>query len=243
YTYEGLMFVKKTGNKYTFIYNLKIWGTTKLLYDKHNLCIWVYTSSTGLLQFKLTEEKQLDGKYINDISQMFNTKYGIIFYNGERLLQYKKDKLVPLDQGIFQAVKGPNIRSLDISKDGNQIAFIQENKISLVVSLPDGNLHSYDKVLSALGDDLLKEDSFLELENNELRIATNRGVTVFNLSHKSNFPTKNRPVISSVRIKGDKEVTRHFFFPYENNKISLSSGKKDVEFRFGIHTVQYEIDE
>jgi len=243
-TYDGLMFFERKPYGFELKYNLNIWGNPICEYDKANECMWVQSSTAGLLQFKLNEDNTLDGSNINGIKHLFVTDYGFVFYNGEYLLEYKDGMMHKLDQGIFENAKGAGIQALDISKDATHIASVQNNKVCLTVSLPDGNFHSYDNTFSSIGNNLLDEYSFIDLNNDELRIATDRGVTVFNMSFKSpSLLVDKKPVISSVDISENNEVINHLHYPFKDNSIALSAGKKDIEFRFGYPAQAYDVVE
>ncbi len=231
-TYDGLFMVERKQGKFVFRYNLNIWGNPKLVFDPSVNGIWVYSNTSGLLLFKLDEQGELKGEGFPGIKQMFDTDYGLVFSNGQALLTYNGLAFNTLNQGIFESVSGESLQALDISANGSQLAWIEDNTVHLTVSLPDGNLYAYDKLLSPLSNNLLEENSFLDLEGHELRIATDRGVKVLDMNYKSSPSLYNKPLVTSLKVAGDEQSSL-YYFPFTGGGLEFSGGKKDLEIRFG----------
>ena len=240
-SYIGVLLMKKVGDRFHFIENLHLWWNPQLVYDDKNECIWADANDSFLYQIVLDENDHPIIKSFEDISGMFNTTSGLFFYTGEYLCQYSGGHFVKTENPFLNIAKGAGIQALEISSDKNTIAYIQDNVVHLTVRLPDGNLYAYDKLLSALGNNLVEGNVYLDFHENLLRVSTDRGVMVFDTRFSSQFKENSAPVISSLRILN--EDIEPYYLPFTNNCIELDNGNKDFKLNFGIEASTLDIVE
>ncbi|SMO83760.1 DNA-binding transcriptional regulator, CsgD family [Saccharicrinis carchari] len=240
--YHGVLLVKYTQGKFQFISNLNVWGNPKLHYDAQADCIWGDTKKKPLVQFQLKNDK-VNIRLHENMERFFETRAGLVFYNGMILMAYEPDANVfsKIQQAPFSHVAEKGIAALDIAENNGAVAYIANDEIKLFVTLPDGTVHSYEKFISSVKYDLIKADPFLNLYNNELRIATDRGVVVFNLEYQSSA-IQEKPVITSVNI-GSKGMHKKLFFPFKDSTINLMKGRYDLQLQFASPYSDYEFTE
>lgn len=229
--YSGLLLVKYIQGKFHLISNLYVWGNPKLYYDPEADCIWGDTKKKPVIQFKLKKD-DVEIKQHEGIERFFNTQSGLVFYNGLSLMSYEAhtNQFIKIDKAPYTLLAEEGVTALDISDNNGAIAYVANDEIKLFVTLPDGTVHSYEKYISAIKSNLIKSDPFLNIKNNELRIATDRGVTVFNMGYQSS-PIQKVPVITSINI-GSKGAYQKIFFPFKKNTINLAKGKYNLQFQF-----------
>ena len=104
--------------------------------------------------------------------------------------------------------------------------------------LPDGNIHSYDAILKSLSNDIVEYHQFIEVDKQELVLATDRGLVVFDLNFNSAFKKSSVPVISSVNVLNERGNKK--YYPYSVDRVYLGKGSKSIEFRFGINKSTYD---
>jgi DNA-binding CsgD family transcriptional regulator len=240
--YTGVLLARYFHGNFQIVTNLNVWGNPKLHYDAQSDCIWGDTKKKPLVQFVLATDK-VDVKWHEEIERFFNTQSGLVFYNGLNLLTYESgsETFVPMGQAPYNQIAEKGISTLDIAGNNGAIAYVANDEIKLFVTLPDGTIHSYEKFISSIKDDLIKADPFLNLHNNELRIATDRGVVVFNLEYQSSA-IQNKPVITSVSI-GSKGIYQKFYFPFQDSTINLPKGRYNLQFQFASPYSDYEFTE
>jgi len=237
-TYHGVILIYRQDSHYYFVDNLSIWGNYKLIYDRDNNCIWADVENKFVLKLILGPDNRVIQEEQDGITNVFETGNGILFSNDEQLLRYNGQEFYVPDQPLIRAVKGKGIMALDFNREGSAIACIQGNEIRLEVLLPDGNIHSYNTVLRSLAQKIVKGDEYLDLDENVLRVATDRGVTIFDINYKSGYKNSSRPVISSMTLLN--EGHRKWFFPYPEEGIVMEQGNKDLRFRFSINKSEYD---
>lgn len=240
-TYHGLILTRREGEQFIYIKNLNVWGYPKLLYDKHNQCVWTEIQGRDIVKLSLSSDFSVMEDELSGISKVFNTRNGFYFSNDENLLQYKNEKFIKPDHPLLNAVTGGDITALDISSDGNIVAYIQHNEVKLQVLLPDGNIHSYNSLLKSLGKNVNQGSEYIDLRNDFLRLATDRGVTVFDINYRTGFKKSSSPVISSLTLLNKKY--RHMFFPFSQEGLSFDAGNKDIKFRLSINKSDYDVVE
>lgn len=229
--YSGLLLVKYESSKFNLITNLYIWGNPKLYYDSKTNSIWGDTKKSPLMQFQLNNDS-VQVKEHHKMERFFETPAGIVFYNGHKLNEYHPEtgNFQEIQQSPYNLIHHREITALSVDKNLGAIAYVTKNEINLLVTLPDGTVHSYGNYISNINSDLVKSDPFLEIVNNELRIATDRGVIVFNMEYQSS-PIQKAPVITSVNI-GANGVYQKTNYPFKNNTIHLEKGRYNLQFQF-----------
>ncbi len=240
-TYIGVLLMKKEGEVFHFIENLHLWWNPQLVYDAKNKCIWADANDSFLRQIILDDKNRPVIEDFSDIKAMFTTASGLYFYNGNFLSQYRNNQFVKTDNPFINAASGPGLQDMDVSSDKNTIAFIQNNVVHLNVRLPDGNIYSYDKLLSALGNNLVEGNAYIDIHKQFVRVATDRGVMVFDTQFTSQFKNNSAPVISSLKVLNEDMPPYHM--PYNNNCIKLDNGNKDFKLNFGIAASKFDVVE
>ncbi|WP_162198288.1 triple tyrosine motif-containing protein [Geofilum rubicundum] len=240
--YTGVLLARYLQGKFYIVTNLNVWGNPKLYYDAESDCIWGDTKYKPLVQFVLNTD-EVEVKWHDEMERFFKTQSGLVFYNGLGLLSYESDSetFVPIEQAPFNQVAEKGISTLDIAVNNGAIAYVANDDIKLFVTLPDGTVHSYEKFISSVKNDLIKADPFLNLYNNELRIATDRGVVVFNLEYQSSAIQK-KPVITSVNV-GSMGTYQKFYYPFKDRTINLPEGRYNLLFQFASPYSDYEFTE
>lgn len=229
--YTGVLLARYAQGGFQIVTNLNVWGNPKLYYDAQSGCIWGDTKRKPLVQFVLKND-MVELVRHDEIERFFVTQSGLVFYSGQHLLTYDSgsDAFKVIQQAPYNHVNERGISALDIGLNNGAIAFVANDAIRLLVTLPDGTVHSYDKFISSVADDLIKADPFLNLYNNELRIATDRGVVVFDLGYQSST-IQEKPIITSVNI-GSKGIYEKLFYPFKDSTIHLPKGRYDLQFQF-----------
>lgn len=238
-TYHGLILTRKEGANFTYVENLDIWGTKKLIYDIENTCIWVEFNEKSISKLTLDLNNKIEEEKIPDFSVVFNTENGIYFNNTESLFKYKNGKFLLSDQSLIKSIKG-SIQAMAYSKNGC-LAYLQNKELKLNTLLPDGNTYSYNSLLKPLGKNALSYFEYLDFDKNLLRLATDRGITTFDINYQSKLKKYSDPVISSFTILN--EDNNKFYLPYPTEGIKLSSGNKDLKFKFSINKLKYDVVE
>ena len=240
--YAGVLLARYSQGKFHIVTNLNIWGNPKLYYDARSDCIWGDTKNKPLLKFVLKNDR-VDVKRYDEIERFFNTQSGLVFYNSLNFLAYdsEADVFRYMTQSPYNHIIENKISALAVARNNGAIAYVANDEIKLLVTLPDGTVHSYEKFISSVNEDLIKADPFLYFHNNELRIATDRGVVVFNLGYQS-MALQDKPIITSVNV-GTKGSYQKFFFPFKDSTIHLPKGRYDLQFKFASPYSDYEFTE
>lgn len=237
-TYNGMVLMKKGTDGFKYIKNLNIWGNKKLVADFENNCIWSEFYKKSISKLTLGEDGTIKEEVFNDFFSFFNTKNGVFFSDNEYIYQYKKQKFVLASQELTKNIKGP-IDAMDYS--GGHLGYIQNHEVKLSTLLPDGNIYSYNTLLKPLGKNTVYNFEYLDLDNNILRLATDRGVCTFEINYETTLKKNSEPVVSSLTVLN--EENKHFRFPYSAKVLELSSGKKDLKFRYSINKFKYDVVE
>lgn len=240
-TYQGLILMYGKGQDFHYVDNLQLWGVSKLVWDEAHQCVWAEFLNKSVRQLKLNDDLSVSIEEYSEIFSVHKTGNGLFFSDNTEILEYSLGVFRKADHPLLDVVKGADIRALDFSPEGNSIAYIQDHEVKLFVLLPDGNTHSFNALLKALGKNTLADMEYLDLQNNILRLATDRGVTTFNLQYKSNYKKNSGPVISSLSVLNDER--KQWFFPYPEEGIKFSSGKKDLKLHFSINKSTYDVVE
>ncbi|WP_194766338.1 hypothetical protein [Tamlana sp. I1] len=238
-TYHGSVLMEKVGEQFNYIKNLNLWGNRKLNYDKTNRCIWGEFTDKGICQLSLSPNFTVEKKEFLNFSKVIKTENGFYFSDNKALFQYKEGAFHPSEHALVKTVKGP-IQAMAFNKKG-YLAYVQNREIKLSVLLPDGQIHSYNTLLTSLGENTISEFEFIDFHNDLLRLATDRGVTTFDINYQSNLKKFSKPVISSFTVLNEKNKTFHL--PYPKDGIHLDSGNKDLKFKFGINKSNYDVVE
>ncbi|WP_109617033.1 triple tyrosine motif-containing protein [Sediminitomix flava] len=237
-TYEGVLLMKREDNRFYPLENLHIQELPKLTYDHKNDCIWTEARDKVVHKLLLKQDNSVEKTRFDNLKRVFPTKKGLYFSDGKNILQYQKEHFFVSENRLIEQVNGTNFKFLDISLDGNALSYISEQEIGLLVRLPDGNVHSYSSLLGSLSDGLLNGYEFLSLEENTLRIATDRGLVILDYNFRSEFRTATDPVISSITVLGDQP--QKVFYPFNTKGVSLPSGPKDFLIRGIVNSSKYD---
>ncbi|MFZ5940619.1 MAG: triple tyrosine motif-containing protein [Bacteroidota bacterium] len=240
-TYQGVILLRKQGNQFISEDNLSIWGNYRLIYDEANTCIWADVYKGSIYKICMNQDRSVKKEEMKGITRVFETGSGIYFSNEKSLLKYNEVGFYVPDHPLLNIVKGENIAALDFSPEGNAVAFIQGGEVKLYVLLPDGIIHSFNTGLRSLNTQIVSVYEFLDLNGNMLRLATDRGVTTFNILYNSRYKKSSQPVISSMTVLN--EGHRQWFYPYPMEGIHLSKRNKDLRFRFSINKSEYSVVE
>ncbi|WNJ19297.1 hypothetical protein [Pontibacter sp. G13] len=240
-TYNGLFLARKDENGFRFLQSLNIWSQPRLTYDAKNQCIWGQIMHFHVLKFSLQPDATVDVQEYREMGKVFDTDFGLIFTDRSRFYEFRKGEFQELDHPLINLLKGNQIQTMDMSRDGNSLAYIQDHEVKLNVLLPDGNPYSYHTLLKSLGQNTIPDYEFLDLDGNLLMVATDRGVKTFDIDHRSPFKKHSKPVISSITVLNEDH--RRLFFPFPSEGLSFSSGNKDLALKFGIHKSKHDIVE
>lgn len=240
-TYKGVYLMKKRGGAFDFIENINLWWNPHLAYDANNECIWADANGSTVVQLRLSKEHTVLKEDFQKMQSFFSTNAGLFFYDGKDLSEYSSGRFIKVQNALINIARGAGLEALDVSADLQTIAFIQEGKVKLSVGLPDGNVYSYDKLLSALGNNIISGNEYISISDHLVRVATDRGVMVFDTNFKSAFKKESTPVVSSVTILN--EDIRQIFEPYINDEIHLPAGNKNIQLRLSIDKSAYDVVE
>ncbi|WP_044206523.1 hypothetical protein [Flammeovirga sp. OC4] len=238
-TYKGLQnFIKTEEGYYYFVNEVDLWGEAKLINDKENGCIWVNIKEADLVQLKMTPDFSMDKKVCYGIKKAYNTKNGIVFSDGEQFKLYQNGKFIDSNSTLLKSINAANIEALTQNENRNIVAYVQNGDVKLVELLSDGNIHSYNSLLKPIGKNLNVENKFLDIQNNTLRIATDRGVTYFKVKHQVQFERNDEPVISSIEVVGAEHQKN--YYPFNSEELQFSA--KDNNLKLKLFTDKYTSD-
>lgn len=231
-TYNGLLLVRKDGNSFESIKNLNFWGKPKLIFDNTNNCIWAEVKEDQVYKFTINKNLEVDRQDFPKIKKVFKTNLGIFFADSNNILKYNGTEFTKSTNPLLENINGL-IDHLNFNVDGSSVAYVKNNQINNQILLPDGNIYSFNSSLKLLSKGLIKGSEFIKIRNNKLYIALERSLKTFDYNFKSSLKAINKPKVSSVTILNDNR--KKLFFPYDVNEISLSKGKKDINFNFNIN--------
>ncbi|TXD52704.1 MULTISPECIES: helix-turn-helix transcriptional regulator [unclassified Polaribacter] len=140
---------------------------------------------------------------------------------------------------MIKTIEGP-IQAMAFNNKG-YLCYIQNREVKLNVLLPDATIHSYNTLLTSLGNNAILDYEYVDFDNHTLRLATDRGVTTFDIHYQSDAKKYSPPAISSFTVLSDKN--KSFHLPYPKEGIHLGSGNKDMKFRFGINKSDFDVVE
>lgn len=238
-TYQGLQLIKKTGENFKYIKNLELWGNKKLNYDKENNCVWGEFVNESVYQFTLTADFEIEKKEYSNFAKVFDTGNGIFFSDNKNLYEYNDGKFQLVKHTLLKTINGP-VQAIAYDQKG-YLCYVQDRELKLSVLLPDASVHSYSTLLTSLGNNVVLDFEFLDFDGHLLRLATDRGVTTFDINYQSDLEKYSSPVISSFTVFGEKNITYHL--PYPEEGVYLGAGNKDMRFRFGINKSDYDVVE
>ncbi|TLX76626.1 hypothetical protein E9993_06980 [Labilibacter sediminis] len=232
--YSGLLLAKYQNGRYHVLQNLYIWGNPKLVYDSPNNCIWADSKWASTHKITLNEELKVEVKNYENIATFFKGENRFVFYDGNQLLNYDNGEFRAIKEAPFNNITGDGIVALDFDEKLNFVSYIQNGTLDMLANLHDGNFYSYKKLLSSLKDHLVDNDEFIDIHNGELRVATDRGVSTFNVDSRSNYSSGFNAIISKVHVHEDDTNLQEFIFPYVSEQTVLSAGDKNILFHFGV---------
>jgi len=239
--YYGFLLVKYQDDQLVVVKKLEIWGNPKIEYDADNKCIWASTPQSGLVQLKFNAENDLEQESLLPMTNYFKGESRFVFYDNQTLMAYKNGLFTPIDEKPFSLISGAGISALDFDKNSNLIAYVQDGYPNLLSNLYDGNFYSYYKLLSSLKNSLLQNYEFIELQNKELRVATEKGVTTFNINTENVTPV-TKAVISKITVS-ENNTTKSFLYPYVADHLTLDKGYKGLIFHFGTNKSSSDLAE
>ncbi|WP_430815122.1 triple tyrosine motif-containing protein [Carboxylicivirga sp. RSCT41] len=237
-TYYGLVLARHDGKRFHYVKNLEIWGNEKLAYDAINNCIWAEIKNEKMYRLSLDENLKVIKEEFNDIKHLYDTSNGLFFDDGNQIMAYKNKRFEVTHEPLLDQIACKGLTALDYSEDGRSVAYICDDEIKLKMLLSDGNIHSYDAILKSLSNDIVEYHQFIEVDKQELVLATDRGLVVFDLNFSSTFNKSSQPVISSVNVLNEKAGKK--YYPYNEERVYLGKGNKSIEFRFGINKSNYD---
>ena len=240
-SYHGLILMEWQAGRLTYKENLQLFGITKLFYDSDNNCMWGSTKDRQIVKLSLLANSEIKVEHIPQKLNMLATNLGAYFCDSLSLLRYSENKFDKADIPLLKGLDRGNIQALHFNTASNAVAFVQSNELKLHVMLPDGKIHSYNSLLKSLGPHLNEGYEYVDFERDQLRIATDRGVSIFDFNFQAKFKKFSDPVISSVTILN--EDNRKLFFPFSNNKLALEQGNKDLVFKFNNNKSRYSVAE
>lgn len=233
-TYDGLFLAAEKNGKLSPAGEALTVGSSKLIYDSDNECIWATIRGEGICKCEYNRYSHLKKTEYKHIKDFFLTEENLVFYDGKSLFTYEKDQFKPLETAPYNTIKGKGISALVANENLNTVAYIQNGIPEMLVNLYDGNFHSYHKLLSSVKNKLVENHEFIDIHKNKLRIATDRGVVTFNQKAKTGSLQNSIPVISKMIVLEEGAKKLDFTYPYINDEIDLSTGDKDILFHFGI---------
>lgn len=234
-TYSGLFLAKAEGGKMNLVENINIWGNPKIAYDPSTRSIWADSHWGTLIQLNLGSDLKVVKKEHTQMQSYFNGEDWFVFYDGEQLFSNNNNHFELINEAPFNSIKGANIVGLDFEANLDVVGYIQNGIPNMLVNLHDGNFYSYQKILSTLQQKLIKNDEFINVHNGELRVATSRGVVAFNPKSSIKVNSVLRSLISRMDVKEGGAIVAKFTYPFVGDPIDLESGRKDVNFYFGIN--------
>lgn len=232
--YSGVMHAQLINGKFENLKPLNVRGNPKLLYDATNDCIWSMVLGEFVRQFKLSNGNVVEMKEYPQTLSFFQCSDFIVFYDGERLMQFTNNAFTPLKQAPFNTIKGPGITMFYADENVNNVAFIQNGSPEMLLNLHDGTFYSYMKMLGSVKNNVVEYHEFLDIKDGELRIATDRGVVTFNPKSGIQSKVGLSPVVSKVIATEQDASQQQFIYPYMDGEINLPSGDKDILIHFGI---------
>lgn len=239
-TLHGFFHVKKIGEEFLYVENLELYSQPKLIVDEKNRSVWGETTEGTIIQFKHNSDGLIDVIDHPDIHKVFSTRFGTFFYDGA-IKQFSNNELKTVNHPLLSEVHG-DVQALTVNMEGSKIAFLSDDKLHLYVILPDGNMHSYSELFTALGDDLIEYNARLSINNEELLIATERGVISFELNHTSPFNSISRQEITAINVVGSTEGLS-FHFPFPDDGLNFKNSERDLLFEFGTNGSHYNLIE
>ncbi|KXX69546.1 hypothetical protein [Flammeovirga sp. SJP92] len=237
-TYNGLQNFIKIKEQYFYVNNVDLWGDAKLINDTINNCVWVNITDSDVVQLKMTPDFSMEKKVCYGIKKAYDTHNGIIFSDGEKIKKYKEKQFVNSKNNLLKDIDASHIEVLVQNANGSVIAYVQDGEVRLMQQLSDGNIHSYQTLLKSIGKDLNRENNFLDIQNNTLRITTDRGITYFNMKNQVQFERNDVPVISSVEVVGNENSKRSY--PFNTKELTFSAEENNLKIK--LFTDKYTSD-
>lgn len=233
-SYSGLLLGKYEYSRMRILERMPNTGSPKIVFDPAAQCVWASLQTGSLTKYTIDEDQHILRKEFPGIKNVFACEKHFVFHDGERLLEFLSDSFRPITTAPYNKIVGDNISALDADRNGNRIAYIQNGVPNMLVNLYDGNFHSYQNLLSSVQNNLVKNHEFLDLHNEELRIAIDRGAIAFNLELKTEQTYISKPTISKIVILEGEQEKQTFIYPYNTEVLQFSAGYKDIIFHFGI---------
>ncbi|NME68118.1 helix-turn-helix and ligand-binding sensor domain-containing protein [Flammeovirga aprica] len=237
-TYKGLKNYLKLDGQYLYVSDIDLWGEAKLINDKENECIWVNIPDSDVVQLKIAADFTVDKKVCYGIKKAYDINNEIVFTDGKRFKSYQNGKFSDSKNNLLKEIEASNIDALIQNENRSVLAYIQNDEVKLIEQLSDGNIHSYNSLLKSLGKDLNNESKFIDIQDNTLRVATDRGVTYFKIKHQNQFERNDDPVISSIEVVGTDH--RKNTYPFNDKKLTFSA--KENNLKFDLFTNKYTSD-
>lgn len=241
--YSGLLLMKYDKGRFTFLENLNIWGNPKIVYDREKRCIWADSKWGSLTALSLDEDLKIVRNEYPEIVNFFKGEDRFVFYDGQQLSDFEDNSFEPISEAPFNTIQGENIVALDFDRHTNIVAYVKDGVPDMLASLHDGNFYSYKKLLSSLQSHLVENDEFIDIHQGELRIATDRGVTSFNVESNAKHALVSNAVISKVVVLQEDQEREEYTFPYRTDQLQLAAGEKNILFHFGIHKASSDLAE
>ena len=240
-TYDGLFLARKDGNKIKALKNTKLWGHSKLIYDAENECIWAEMRKNRVFKLQLDESEKLEHELFSNINNISNTSKGLLFNVDGKIQKYVDGAFQEANNPLLQDISGDDAKALHFDETGKKLAYIQNGEVKLKLSLADGNIYAFDSFLKKLSKDIIKSSDFLQIENNLLYIATDRGLKTFNFEYVSKNNLANQPIISSLKLLNDTE--KRYYYPFPSEGLQFSKGEKNIELSFDRDQSVYDLIE
>ncbi|WP_430816534.1 hypothetical protein [Carboxylicivirga sp. RSCT41] len=222
--YTGILWMQQVGTGFVEKQNLWLWGNPKLSYDSSNRCIWVYGSTSDSIVRSIHVYN--DSCVVRDtkMKDVFDTDYGLLFYDGNALYEFKEGHFVETQRILTQSVKGGNIIALEVSVDNNIAIYIQDNELRMIEELANGSIVVHNKLLSEVNNDIVEQFECLKIYDKFLYIGTDKGVRVLPLNLKYNYQALKDPVISEIEITySEIHKPKTLYYPYTKETLTLES--------------------
>ncbi|MCG8581597.1 MAG: hypothetical protein MI866_16850, partial [Bacteroidales bacterium] len=222
--YTGVLWMQQVGAGFVEKQNLWLWGNPKLSYDRTNRCIWVYGSTNDSIVRSIHVNN--DSCIVSDtrMNDVFETDYGLLFYDGNTLYEYKESHFVETQRILTQSIKGGGISALEVSVDNNIAVYIQNNELRMIEELANGSIVVHNKLLSEVNNDIVEQFECLKIYDKLLYIGTDKGVRVLPLNLKFNYQALKDPVISKIEITySEIHKPKTLYYPFTKETLNLAS--------------------
>lgn len=239
--YSGLYYGSLKNKKIELKKDLNYSNNPKLYLDKKENTIWGLANHGVLHQFHFSDNNLLTINKFPEVKKLFLQKNEVLFLVDSTLCHFDKSQFKKINRTPYNLIKGEKLRALKIQDKGLAYAYIKGQHLHMSINISNGNYYNFDNLLSSLSQQFLVGFEFLEFKEDELQIATERGVEIFNPTSKFRSTHALQPVITKL-ICYDENKPVEYFYPF-NEILKFKEKENHIKFLFSISNPALDVTE